>query len=249
MSKGAARMNYLLEVCLTIALAIGVTPSLIVQPLIGQSNPAIPTLQKGISVQMPVTTTAMPMPDADKENATVVTITEDGSVYIGLNPTDASAVADGVRNALSSQAEKNLYIKADARTPYAQVVKVLATLRTAGVETPSLLTSQPDAYLPGALLPPQGLEVFVGPRQSSSSPAIVQLSKSEQRRSALQVNGEPALRTSLQNRLAQFFQNRSDSDKVVRIEADGRMPFADVVDLIDRCRSTGAKVVLATPVP
>ena len=230
-------MNYLLEVCLATALAIGI------MPLIAQSNPdAVPTMQKGISVQMPVTRTAMPMPDADKEDATVVIITEDGGVYLGLNPTDADAVAGSVRDVLSSQPGKNVYVKADARAPYSQVHRVLAVLRAAGVEAPSLLTSQPHTTESGTLLPPEGLGVLVGPRRAPSSPAIVQLSP---QRSVLKVDGEPVPRASLQNRLAQFFQNRSN--KIVQIEADGSLPFAVVVDVIDGCRAAGAKVVLATP--
>jgi biopolymer transport protein ExbD len=231
-------MNYLLEVCLTIALATGIMPS-----LVAQSNPdAVPMMRKGISVQMPVTRTAMPMPDADKEDATVVIITEDGGVYLGLNPTDADAVAGSVRDVLSSQPGKNVYVKADARAPYSQVHRVLAVLRAAGVEAPSLLTSQPHTTESGTLLPPEGLGVLVGPRRAPSSPAIVQLSP---QRSVLKVDGEPVPRASLQNRLAQFFQNRSD--KIVQIEADGSLPFAVVVDVIDGCRAAGAKVVLATP--
>ena len=231
-------MNYLLEVCLTIALATGIMPS-----LVAQSNPdAVAMMRKGISVQMPVTRTAMPMPDADKEDAAVVIITEDGGVYLGLNPTDADAVAGSIRDALSVQPDKNVYVKADARAPYSQVLHVLAALRVVGVEAPGLLTSQPHASAAGTPLPPEGLEVLVGPRPSPSPRAILQLS---QQRSVLKVNGEPVPRASLQNRLAQFFRNRSD--EIVQIEADGSLPFAVVVDVIDGCRAAGAKVVLATP--
>jgi biopolymer transport protein ExbD len=247
-------MNYLLEVCLATALAIGI------MPLIAQSNPdAVPTMQKGISVQMPVTSTALPMPEADKADATVVIITEDGSVNLGLHPTDADTVADSIRNAMSNHPDKSVYIKADARAPYSQILAVLAALRTAGVEAPALLTSQPHTTAPGILLPPEGLQVLVDPRPSSSSPAIVQLLNSAQQRSVLKVNGEPVPRANLQNQLAQIFQNRrdrnNDSDrdnerereKIVQIEADGTFPFAAVVDLIDQCRSAGAKVVLTSP--
>jgi biopolymer transport protein ExbD len=232
-------MNYLLEVCLATGLAIGI------MPLIAQSNPAVPTMQKGISVQMPVTSTALPMPAADKEDATVVIITEDGSVFLGLHPTDADSVADSVRDALSNHPDKNVYVKADARAPYSEVAAVLEALRTAGVEAPTLLTSQPHANSPGILLSPGGLQILVDPRPSSSSPAIVQLSNSEQQHAMLKVNGEAIPRTSLENKLAQFFHNRSD--KIVQIEADGTLPFAAVVKVIDQSRSAGAKVVLASP--
>jgi biopolymer transport protein ExbD len=252
-------MNYLLEVCLPTALAIGI------MPLIAQSNPdAVPTMQKGISVQMPVTSTALPMPEADKADAILVIITEDGSIYLGLHPTDADALADSVADALSKQSDKSVYIKADARAPYSQVATVLAALRTAGVEAPTLLTAQPHASEPGSLVPPECLQILIDPHRSSSSPAIVQLLNSAQQQALLKVNGEPVSRASVQNKLAQIFHDRSDHDrsnsnsgsdrrnereteKFVQIESDGTFPFAAVVDLIDQCRSAGAKVVLSSP--
>jgi biopolymer transport protein ExbD len=50
---------------------------------------------------------------------------------------------------------------------------------------------------------------------------------------------------NLQNALTQIFQNRSE--KVVLVKADGQLPFADVVHVIDACHSAAAKVVLPTP--
>jgi biopolymer transport protein TolR len=237
-------MNYLLVVCLAITLATSVTPS-----LVAQTNPdAIPTLRKGISVEIPVTSTAISMPDADNEDALVVSITDDGSVYVGLNRTDPTALRGELTAVLSDQPEKKLYIKADARTAYASVAEVLGASRSAGVEEPNLLTAHRGSAKSGVLTVPEGLEVLVGPRMSSSSGAIiVRVSNSEQKKSVLKVNGEPVPRTSLQDRLAQLFHNHNP--KVVQIEAGGRLPFADVVDLIDVCRSTGAKVVLAIPAP
>ncbi len=43
-------------------------------------------LQKGVSVQMAVTSNATPMPEADNPDAWIVTITSDGSLYLGTHP-------------------------------------------------------------------------------------------------------------------------------------------------------------------
>jgi biopolymer transport protein ExbD len=233
-------MNHLLEVCLSITLAAGLTPS-----LGAQSNPnAIPTPRKGISVQMPITTAAVPMPDADQEDAVVVTITDDGNVYLGLDPADPSTLAGGITQALSNQMEKKLYIKADARVPYAPVAKILSAARSAGVREPDLLTTQTNPRPSAIPVPPAGLQVLVGPRLSSDSEAIVvQQTFSQESRPVLQINGKPVLPANLQAKLAQLLQK--SGGKFVQIEADGRLPFADVVNLIDVCRSVGAKVVLA----
>jgi biopolymer transport protein ExbD/biopolymer transport protein TolR len=101
-------------------------------------------MQKGISVELPVTSNAVPIPEADQEDALIVSVTDDGSVYFGVAPISPAALTEKVRDGLSNRTERKLYIKADARTPYANVVKVLDAMRTAGVEAPNLLTAQRD---------------------------------------------------------------------------------------------------------
>jgi biopolymer transport protein TolR len=243
-------MNHLLEVCLSITLAAGLAPTLPAQ----SNSDALPTLRKGISVQMPITTTAVPMPDADKEDALIVTITDDSTVYLRLDPVSPSDLAGGIREVLANQPGKNVYIKADARTPYAQVVKVLTALRNAGLEAPRLLTAQPDSHAPGTLAVPDGLQVFTG-SLSSGSPSsthtiVVQVFNSGQTAPTLKVNGDPVPSNTLPTRLAQLFQSggRHNRDQqTVQIEADQTLPFASVVSVIDACHSGGAKIMLATP--
>jgi biopolymer transport protein ExbD len=236
-------MNYLLEVCLLVILAAGATPA------IGAQSPTIAaqTMQEGISVQLPVTSNAVAMPDADQEDALIVSVTDDGSVYFGVDPISPAALAEKVRDGLSNRTERKLYIKADARTPYANVVKVLDAMRTAGVEAPNLLTAQRDSSGPGTLIPPKGLEVLIGPPLPAGSEAIVvQVLNSEHQRPALKINNEPVQRATLQSRLRQLLQNRSEN--VVHIQADATLPFAAAVDVIDVCHSTGVKVVVVAPV-
>lgn len=236
-------MNYLLEVCLVaVTLTTGIAP-----PVVAQSEAhANPPLQKGISVELPVTRNAVPVPDADQEDAFIVTVTEDGSVYFGIGLTTPVALAETAKGDLSNRREKKLYIKADARTSYANVVQVLDALRTAGVEDPNLLTAQTVSSAPGTLVPPKGLEVSLGPRLSSSPDAVVlQMLKSEQQEPTLKINDERVPWGTLKSSLLRLFQNRSE--RVVLVKAAGMLPFADIVAVIDLCRSTGAKVVLITP--
>jgi biopolymer transport protein ExbD/biopolymer transport protein TolR len=123
-----------------------------------------PALQKGISVEMPVTRNAVPVPDADQEDSLVVAVTHDGRIYLRVDPITHAALAARLKAGMSNNLEKKLYIKADARTLYANVVNVLDAARAAHVESLTLLTSQPGPTQPGALVPPKGLEVRVGPR-------------------------------------------------------------------------------------
>ncbi len=152
-------MKHLLEVCLVALTLAGSTPS-----IAAQSAAEVPK-QKGITVNLVSTSNAVPVPDADKEDALVVTVTRDGSVYLGVNLTSTAALAEGVRNVLSNRSQKILYIKGDARIPYASLVRILDSVRAAGVQEVTLLTAQPDSENPGTLVPPKGLQMlFVAPR-------------------------------------------------------------------------------------
>jgi len=161
-------MKYLLEVCLVTATLIAGSA------LAAQSQPSsesIPTLRKGISVALPVTSNAASVPKADKEDAVVVVITSKSEVYLGTNPILVSDLPAKVKDALNGRAEKVVYIKADARAPYASVVEVLDSLRKADVEGVTLLTAQGAPQEPTVPVPPKGLEMPVvgsGPRNSSN---------------------------------------------------------------------------------
>src|SRR5690349_7583782 len=116
-------MKSLLEVCL-IGLSLATTAVL-------AQDPTIP-LQRGISVQLPVTGNAVAVPNADKEDALVIAVTHDGRVYLGTELTSPAGVADKINSEMATRADKRLYIKADARASYANVVKVLDAVSTSG---------------------------------------------------------------------------------------------------------------------
>ena len=99
-------------------------------------------MQKGISVELAPTSSATAVPDADKQDALIVTVTESGGLYCGVDPVTPDSLAEKLKSRVS-QGTQNLYIKADARAPYAHVVTVLDVARTAGVATVTLLTTQP----------------------------------------------------------------------------------------------------------
>jgi biopolymer transport protein ExbD/biopolymer transport protein TolR len=119
-------------------------------------------LQRGVNVQMPVTRNAVAVPDADMQDALVVALTADGSAYLGGDQMPLPALAERVRTLLSTRKEKTLYIKADARVPYAHLVEVIDALQKSSVEGLTLLTAQPDAADQGKrLVPPKGLQMRV----------------------------------------------------------------------------------------
>jgi biopolymer transport protein ExbD/biopolymer transport protein TolR len=150
-----------------LGLPIAVSVMLAAFPGAVFSQPAPGTqLQRGVSVQLPASSNAVAVPDADRQDALVVALTADGTVYLSAARLPMSSLAERLRIALSSRNDKTLYIKADARVPYARVVEVIDVVGTAGVEGLTLLTAQQDAAEPGtALMPLKGLEMRVVPRR------------------------------------------------------------------------------------
>ena len=108
-----------------------------------QSGVSVP-LQRGVSVQLAVTSNAVAVPNADKQDALVVALTADGSIYLRANRVPTPDLAERVKSILSTRKDKTLYIKADARVPYARLVEVIDAVRNSGVDGLTLLTAQQD---------------------------------------------------------------------------------------------------------
>ena len=135
-------MKRILEICLMVLAGTGV--------IVGQ-NPATPVPRPGISVQLPVSSRAVAMPEADQQDVTVVTVTADGDLYVGMQPANVGALAD--------LRASNVYVKADARASYQQVLAVLLALKDHHLV---LLTGATVKAGDGQLSPPYGIPVSVG---------------------------------------------------------------------------------------
>jgi biopolymer transport protein ExbD len=202
-------------------------------------------LQKGISVEMAPTTNASPMPAADKLNAWIVTVTADGQLWFGTNPVSRDdLVAEMIRTPRNR--DQDLYIKADARTPYADVASALKAAHTARFETPILLTAQRVSTQPGTMVAPRGLEVWIGSEAASDrNPVLVEIASAKPDSPTLRINGQAIFWNNVQTAMEQLFHGRTE--KIVLLRTDGTVPFSQAAHVIDACHSAGAKVVLPTP--
>ena len=82
-----------------------------------------PMLQKGVSVDMAKVNNPEQMPDADKEDALLVSITRDGMVYLGSDRIDVDTLTNKVKDRLTNKPDKRVYVKADMRTRFGGVVR------------------------------------------------------------------------------------------------------------------------------
>jgi len=101
-----------------------------------------PMLQKGISVDMAKVNNPEQMPDADKEDALLVSITRDNKVYFGSEQIQVDNLTQKVKDRLVNKPDKRVYVKADMRTRFGEVVQVVDSVRAAGVDDLGLLTDQ-----------------------------------------------------------------------------------------------------------
>jgi biopolymer transport protein ExbD/biopolymer transport protein TolR len=101
-----------------------------------------PMLQKGISVDMAKVNNPTPMQDADKEDALLVSIMRNGDVFFGSDKIAVDGLTGKVKDRLTNKTSKIVYVKADARAHFGNVVQVVDAVRAAGVDDLGLLTEQ-----------------------------------------------------------------------------------------------------------
>ena len=118
--------------------------------VVAAQDPAVPVLRPGISVELPVSSQATVMPEAEQQDRTVVTITVDGNLYVGTRPVELGE--------LTGLTASPVYVKADARVSYQQVLTVLSALSNHPLV---LLTESTGTPEPGKLLPPYGVPLVM----------------------------------------------------------------------------------------
>ena len=101
-----------------------------------------PMMTKGVSVDMVKTRNPIAMQAADKEDAVIVAVTRDGKVFLsqGNDQIKPKGLPSKVKDLLANKLDKMVYLRADQRARYEQVVDVVDNIRAAGVDQLGLLT-------------------------------------------------------------------------------------------------------------
>jgi biopolymer transport protein TolR len=112
-----------------------------------------PMLQKTHQVDLAPVNDPRDMKDADKDDAIVVAVTRDGSLYLGNSKIKKEEITGELKDRLANKLDKTVYVKSDARAKYGDVVAVVDEIRSAGVDSLGLLTEKNKA-LGGPATPP-----------------------------------------------------------------------------------------------
>jgi len=109
-----------------------------------------PMLQNKVNIELAKVTDPTSMPDADKEDALLVSVTRDGTVFFGPDKISIDNLTTKVKDRLANHQDKRVYVKADMRTRFGGVVLVVDAVRAAGVDDLGLLTDQRKTTAPNA---------------------------------------------------------------------------------------------------
>ena len=104
-----------------------------------------PLIQVGEPVDLAKVTNPIDMPNADKDDAVIVAISQDGSVFLGSTKMAVDDISSRVRDRISNRLDKTVFIKSDARTKYGDVVRVVDRVRSSGVDDVGLLTDKTES--------------------------------------------------------------------------------------------------------
>jgi len=107
-----------------------------------------PMLQKNTPVDLAMTNNAHDMKEADRDDAIVVAVTRDGSIFLNNAKVGKDDVTGLVKDKLTGRLEKTVYVKSDARAKYGDVVAVVDEIRSAGVDSLGLLTERAQSKTP-----------------------------------------------------------------------------------------------------
>ena len=103
-----------------------------------------PMLQKGQSVDLARTRNPVDMKEADRDDAVLVAVTRDGKFWLNQDRVNIDDLAAKVNDLLATRLEKTVFVKADFRAKYGDVVQVVDGIRNAGVDRVGLLTERLD---------------------------------------------------------------------------------------------------------
>jgi len=87
-----------------------------------------------LPVDLAAASHALPMPDAQKEDAITVMIARDGALYFrNYRTTFDDLPRAAIEEAVRDGAERKVYVKADARARYSDVKATIDAIRLAGI--------------------------------------------------------------------------------------------------------------------
>jgi biopolymer transport protein ExbD len=98
---------------------------------------ATPLIQKGVDVQLPPALNSIQMPDNPE---VVLSVKEDGTMFVNQDKATLDNLQLLVEEAFLIATDPKLYLKADGKLEYGNLVEIINILKNAGVEIVGIIT-------------------------------------------------------------------------------------------------------------
>ena len=98
-----------------------------------------PLVKKGVDVRLP---TALNMIDFPETPEMVLSIREDGSLYLNQELVTEENLATALEEVLQTASDKKLYLRADQDLEFGRLVEIIAPLKEAGVEIVGIIAEK-----------------------------------------------------------------------------------------------------------
>jgi biopolymer transport protein ExbD/biopolymer transport protein TolR len=116
---------------------INVTPLVdVMLVLLIISMVAAPMLQRGIHLELPATETATEIQEA----SVVVSVDREARIRINDRPVHPDLLHERMQTLAAARPDETVFLRADKRLPYGEVLGVMDTIRKAGILRISLVT-------------------------------------------------------------------------------------------------------------
>lgn len=199
------------------------------------------------------------MPDADWEDAIVVTVLRDGAIFLGNHRADLTDLSPRVRDKLANKTDKAVFIRADARARFRDVEDVIDSLSAADVDDIALLVGSKNADAQQSNKESRksstGLRLLVLSRSvmkvhfSTGIPKLmdrVTILRGTTGAPAYRINQTDVRKAELLPKLTEMYRNRAEP--VLFIRGDDDLDFAYVAEVIDIAKDADADwIAFLTP--
>lgn len=101
-----------------------------------------PLIQQGVAVNLAQARHASEAPEAEAEDATIISITRAGEFYVNKTLVGEADLMDRISEAFAKAPDKPLFVRADVAAPYRQVVRIVDMAREVGFERIGLLVDR-----------------------------------------------------------------------------------------------------------
>ena len=101
-----------------------------------------PLLQQGVVLTLPAAVNAVDKPDT--QDQTVVAIDANSRLWVNSLEVPEADVIPRLQGILEDKTDRTVYLKGDKDAPYSAIMKMMDSLRKAGIEQVGLITERPS---------------------------------------------------------------------------------------------------------